>query len=241
MPILKFLKKIFLPEVDEFTSSKENETKNLKSEFKELKEAWEYFKLEEFDKARETSQNYVTENNVELKFEAEKIIALTYFRQGNYEKSTSMFDQLASDSKNPDDWFNLVTSLTLMSKYMESEKALKKAIELYAEFGNHDNISIPNMRFYYMQALKDMKQYERAYSQLEALSEFYIKLTITDSTFLYMRGVPFLEHTVDSSKEILENINPSISRKWINSLKNGIDKYGKEYLTEFENKLNYAS
>lgn len=241
MGILKFLKKIFIPEVDEFIPSTENETKKSKSEFTELKEAWEYFKSEEFDRAREISQNYVTDNNVELKFEAKKIIALTHFRQGNFEKSTLMFDLLASDSKNPDDWFNLVTSLTLMSKFSESEKALKKAIELYTEFGNHDNISIPNMRFYYMLALKNLKQYERAYSQLEALSEVYIKLTITDGTFLYMRGVPFLEHTVDSSKEILENINPSVSKKWITSLKNGIDKYGKEYLTEFENKLNYAS
>lgn len=241
MSILKFLKKIFLPEVDEFIPSTENEKKKTKVEFKELKEAWEAFKSEEFDKARDISENYMNDNNAELKFEAEKIIALTYFRQGNYEKSTLEFNKLSLRSKNPDDWFNLVTSLTLDSKFLESEKAFKKAIELYADFGNHGNISIPNMRFYYMQALKDMKQYERAYSQLEALSEFYTKLTITDSTFLYMRGVPFLEHTVDSSKEILENINPSKSKKWISSLKNGIDEYGKEYLTEFENKLNYAS
>ena len=113
MPILKFLKNIFLPEVDEFISSTENETKDSKAEFEEFKKAWDYFKSEEFNKAREVSQNYVTDNNEELKFEAEKIVALTYFRQGNYEKSTSMFDRLASSSKNPDDWFNLVSSCLL--------------------------------------------------------------------------------------------------------------------------------
>ena len=241
MPILNFLKKIFLPKGNEFISSTEKETKKTKTELQELKEAREYFKLEEFDKARESSKIYINESNAELKFEAEKIIALTYFRQGNYEKSTKMFDKLSSESRNPDDWFNLVTSLTLLSKFSESEKALKKAIELHTEFGNHDNISIPNMRFYYMQALKDMKEYERAYSQLVELSNCYTKLTITDGTFLYMRGIPFFEHTVDSSKEILENIDSSISKEWISSLKNGIDKYGKEYLTEFEKRIIYDS
>jgi len=241
MSVLKYLKKIILPEVDAFIVPLENENKEVKIEFIELKEAWDYFKKEEFEKARAIANNHLTDHRNTLQHEANKIIALTYFRQGDYEKSTSIFERLASNSTNTDDWFNLVSSLTLISKYSESEIALKKAIALRANPENKNDISIPNMRYYYMQSLKEMEQYQRAFTQLEVLSDFYTQFTITDSTFLYMRGMPFFQHTVDSSKEILENINPSVSKKWISTLKNGIDNYGKEYLIEFEQKLNLSN
>ena len=243
MSLKQILKNIFLPKVDEFIvpDEKKEASKEKKNvEFPELKDAWTFFKSEKFDDARAISEKYAEDPNAELQFEAKKLIALTYFRQGNYEKSEGIFETLCLHSTNPDDWFHLVTSLTLNSKFKESEKTFSKTLKYHKEFGTHENISIPNLRFYYMQGLKDMKQFDLAFTQLIRLTDFYRQLKITDSTFLYMRGVPFFEYTIDSSKEILENIPSRRSKNWIDYIRKGVDKSGANYLTEFEKKLNYT-
>lgn len=85
MSLLKYLKKIILPEVDAFIVPSENENneainenKKVKIEFIELKEARDYFKEEEFEKARAIAHNHLTNHRKALQHEANKIIALTY-------------------------------------------------------------------------------------------------------------------------------------------------------------------
>ncbi|PIE78348.1 MAG: hypothetical protein CSA15_08275, partial [Candidatus Delongbacteria bacterium] len=113
--------------------------------------------------------------------------------------------------------------------------------EFYKKNGTEDSISIPYIYFYYMQALKDIKEYEKAFSQLEKLKEIYSTISITDTHFLYMRGVPFFQDTLNASKEILEHSEKNKAINFINELKRNIDEEGKQHLEEFEKTINYRN
>lgn len=130
-----------------------------------------------------------------------------------------------------------MTSSTLNRNLQLSEKAYEKAIELYQKNGTKENVPIPQIIFYYMHGLRDMKEYEKAFEQFEKLKDIYIKLEITDSTFLVMRGVPFFEQAIEAGKEILENVEATKAVNFINELKNKLDDSGKQFVEEFEKKI----
>ena len=204
----------------------------------ELDFAWELFKKEEFEKSIQGAEKYLNNTNTKIVLEAKKIIGLSLFRQTKYSESELIFQEVSEQSENPDDWFNLTTSATLNKNIELSERAFNKAIELYKQNGTQENLSIPNMHCYYMQGLRDVGEFEKAFLHFKKMIEFYSKFVITDSTFLYMRGMPFFEHFLESSELILKNINPEDVKKRLAELKSSVDEYGKESVTELENKIN---
>ena len=232
---MNFFKKVFSSDSSE--PSKEPPI----SKFPELEDAWQHFKKEEFEQSSEKASQFLKSSKLKIKNEANKLVALNNFRLGNYETSKTIFNELAVNSRNPDDWFNLVTSATLNNEIELGKQAFDKAIEFYKKNGKKDNISVPSMMFYYMQCLKDIKCYDLAFEQLNGLRKIYTDLKITDSTFLYLRGVPFFEHTIDASEEILINLDPKIVKDWLTQFKKSVDDDGEQYLEEFEQKLRYAS
>jgi tetratricopeptide (TPR) repeat protein len=231
----KFFKKIFSSD-----SSEEPKEPPI-SQFTELEEAWHDFQNSKFEQTIEKAYDYVNDDNSDIKFEANKLVALGNFRLGNYGKSQQIFEMLASKSNNSNDWFNVVTSSTLNGNVDLGRSAFDKAVELYKKHKDKESISIPNMMFYYMQCLKDVNQFELAFEQLNELKKIYTELKITDGTFLHLRGVPFFEHTIDASKDILEKSDPQEVEAWISSFKKSVDNDGKQYLSDLEQKLKNAS
>ncbi|XOV91786.1 MAG: hypothetical protein ACFHWX_16430 [Bacteroidota bacterium] len=232
---MNFFKKIFS------SDSSEPPKEPPISKFPELEDAWQHFKKEEFEQSIEKASKSLNSSKLKIKNEANKLIALSNFRLGDYGTSRIIFKELVVNSKNPDDWFNLVTSATLNNEIELGKQAFDKAIELYRKNGKKDNLSVPSMMFYYMQCLKDIKCYDLAFEQLDGLRKIYTDLKITDSTFLYLRGVPFFEHSIDASEEILINLDPQIVKDWLTQFKKSVDDDGQQYLAEFEQKLNYVS
>ncbi len=207
----------------------------------ELDRLWGEFKEEKFSKVESELKILLENSNKKPNSEILKLLGLCYFRQGKYNLSEEIFIKQTENSKNSDDWFNLVTSSTLNKNIELSEKAFKKTVEFYEKNGKEDNLPIPYVYFYYMQGLRDVKEYEKAFTQLEKLKDIYSTLSITDTHFLYMRGIPFFEETLDASKEILENSEKDKVVKFISDLKEKIDEDGKKYLEEFENTIKYSS
>lgn len=204
----------------------------------ELDFAWELFKNEKFEKSIERAEKYLNDPNTKIVLEAKKVIGLSLFRQTKYSESELIFQEISEQSENPDDWFNLTTSATLNKNVELSERAFYKSIELYKQKGTQENLSIPNMHYYYMQGLRDIGEFEKSFLHFKKMKEFYSKFVITDSTFLYMRGMPFFEHFLESSKLILKNINSENVKKELTNLKSKVDEYGKESVTELEKKIN---
>ncbi|HRH68485.1 MAG TPA: tetratricopeptide repeat protein [Flavobacteriales bacterium] len=195
-----------------------------------LEPAQEKFKVGDFNAARELAEAYTQDTRPKLAREARKLVALSFFREGRYAESSALFEKLADGSNLPSDWFNLTTASTLGGDVEKGRTSFDNAVSYYKYHGKQEDLSIPNMTFYYMQCLKDVGQFERAFEQLKYLGNIYRELVITDSTFLWIRGVPFFEHTVDAAKGILSQIDPNAARSWVTSLKEKVDDDGKSYL-----------
>ena len=207
----------------------------------QLDHLWIKFKEEKFSEVINEATIIVEQDDKSLKYEALKLLGLSYFRQEQYDLSEQAYLTLTEDSTNPDDWFNLITSSTLNKNVQLSEKAYTKTVELYQKYGSKENLPIPYIMYYYMQGLTDIKEYAKAFEQLEKLKDIYCKLVITDPTFLHLRGVPFFEDTIKASKEILENIEKTKAIDFIRELSDKLDDEGKQYLKEFEKTVNYCN
>ena len=199
--------------------------------------AWELFQKNEYEKAIEESKNYLNSENIADRLESKKIIGLSHFRQKQYSDSEIIFKEISKYTETPEDWFNLATSATLNKNIELSEIAFNKAVEFYKQSGTKESISIPNMHCYYMQGLSDVGEFEKAFVHFEIMIGFYCQFSITDSHFLYMRGMPFFEHFLESSKPILDKINSEKVIKQLTKLKSKIDEYGKNSVLKLENEL----
>ncbi|HLP50588.1 MAG TPA: hypothetical protein VK154_06860 [Chitinophagales bacterium] len=202
---------------------------------------WAKVKEQKFEEVITEVKEILNKDDQADKGEARRLLGLCYFQQGKFDLAEQAYLEQTSTSENSDDWFNLVTSSTLNRNIELGEQAYLKAIEFYKRNATNENLPIPQIYYYYMQALRDIKEYERAFLQLEKLKEIYCSLSITDSTFLYIRGVPFFQTAIESSKEILENIERGKAESFMKALHNGVDDDGKQYLDEFQRKLSYRS
>lgn len=239
MNFIKKLFKYFNPdsEYKEESNNKIKEKRKRIEKVNELNFAWGLLEKEEFVKTIEEAEKYLNDSNKKIVLEAKKIIGLSLFRQAKYSQSELIFQEVSEQSENPDDWFNLTTSATLNKNIELSERAFHRAIELYQKNGTQENLSIPNMHCYYMMGLRDIGEFEKAFLHFKKMKEFYSEFIITDSTFLYMRGMPFFEHFLDASELILKSVNLENVRRELTELKSKVDEYGKESITELENKI----
>lgn len=201
---------------------------------------WDKFSDRKFDDVIKEADSIIEKNDALTKNEALKLKGLSYFRLGKYNLSEEVFTELSKESTNPGDWFNLITSAALNKNFDLSEKALERTIEYYSEYGTENDLPIPQVFYYYMLALRDVKEYPKAFIQFEKLKDIYCKLAITDATFLYIRGVPFFEDTISNGKKILEHIDKDAAQKFLAELHGRLDEEGKDYIDKFEQTINYS-
>lgn len=160
-------------------------------------------------------------------------LALAYFHTEAYSKSTHLFEGLCEGSKDAVRWFNLCTSAIMAGDAQKGLDALDKAIKLNREKEtNGEGIPTPFMHLYATRALFDSGKYNQAFNQLNELAEIYGALSITDTHFLYMRGVPFFDEFVKLSKEILGKQEVTDAKQWIAYVSSRLDEDGKEAMSQ---------
>lgn len=203
---------------------------------------WELVKEEKYDDVINAAAIVLKEKNtLEKQHEALRLKGLSHFHKHEFGLAEEAYTLLSETSANPDDWFNLSTASTMNRNIEHGERANAKAIELHAAYGTAENLPVPHIIYYYMLSLRDIQAYKKAFTQLNRLKDIYCDLQITDSTFLYIRGIPFFETAIESSKSILENIDDDAARSFLAGLKSKVDENGKEYLESFEKSLHYKN
>lgn len=217
--------------------------KSIPSPFTETKKspldpAWESFNKQDYDTTTKLAETFQANSNPDLVRESTKIIGLVKFRQGKFSESEKIFSDSAANSSDPVDWFNLMTSSTLNKNLDISKKAFNKAVDLRMSIKKSD-ISVPQIIYYYMLALRDIKEYTLAFDQFIKMADIYGKYGITDDTFLYMRGVPFFHGAIEQAKSILEHVSKGESEAVLSKLKTQVDEYGKEFLDKYQKELVY--
>jgi len=205
-----------------FGKNKENDAISIK-----LKEIESDFTNKNYERVISEGEEILDQVDKKKKPDLLRILALVYFRNENYEKSTNYFKALCSEkSDNPDNWFNLATSLILNKEAEKGLDALEDAISVHQQKGKRENMPVSYMIFYVMNALTDTEEYNLAFEQLDRLSIVYKGLSVTDNQFLHSRGyVPF-SGLIERAKVILENQNQVNAIDWLEDFSSYLDENG---------------
>jgi tetratricopeptide (TPR) repeat protein len=193
---------------------------------------------QDFDKAIELAVPFLNSHDAELRRQAKRFIALSTFRKGDYVAAVEHFRELAADSTEAGDWFNVATSATLEGDIEFGEQAFEKALRCQVAANYSQQPSVPFMRQWYACALRDQKQFWRSLAQIEELRKIYEQLKITDDTFVYIRGVPCLSHTMDVAIDVFRGLGDSFDGVyWIESFQEKLDEEGRSYLDDIKKRL----
>ncbi len=162
-------------------------------------------------------------------YDAKKLIALAYYSLQDFEKADQAFYELAENSTNSDDWFNVVISSTLNKNIERSQEAFGIALEKYTQFGHQRNMPSVQLMLHYMITLETVKEYPLALEQLKMLVQVYAKLKNTSETFLSSRGLEQIENFLEIAKPILKKAKKKelteIKKELVEALDaNGVEK-----------------
>lgn len=195
------------------------------------------FMDEKYDEVISKALPLVNDKDNNVSFEFKLKIALSYFRKGNYKESLELFEKVALIKNDVGSWFNVITSAILSNEIQKGKNAFNKCLELQEISGFKQQPSVPFIRYYYACALNDVGLFNEALEQLSELKNIYMQLVITDDTFVYIRGVPFMSHTLDLARKVFNGLRMDFSHsEWLKELKQKVDDDGKEIIEKFYEK-----
>jgi hypothetical protein len=111
------------------------------------------------------------------------------------------------------------------------EQWIAKALEL-----NSAEPTVPGLTILtnFLTALTQTGQTKVAFPYLEQIKECYESLSITDSHFLWTRGVPFFETFLEKSSVITRaELGAEQAHAWYSSMLPHLDQSGREHLSEW--------
>lgn len=199
---------------------------------------WELLQNEKYEELIPEAKKLLGHKSALIAKDANKLMGMSLFRQAKYQESLPYFQKATEYNPEINDWFNIITSATLSKNLEVGRNAFDKAVKLQLDSGHKEQPSIPFMRRYYACALRDIGEFELALEQINELRKIYEQLKITDTTFLYIRGVPFLSHTMDVAVDVFNGLGVNINaQEWIDSFSSKLDEDGQEYLNEVKAKI----
>jgi tetratricopeptide (TPR) repeat protein len=192
---------------------------------------WALLQQEKYDEVISGAEKSLKHKSKSISKDACKLMGMTLFRQAKYQEALPHFQKAAKYNPEVNDWFNIITAATLSKNVALGRNAFENAVQLQLDNGHKEQPSIPFMRQYYACALRDIGEFDLALEQINELRKIYEQLKITDTTFVYIRGVPFLSNTMDVAVDVFNGLGPDFNAtEWIDSFSSKLDEEGQEYL-----------
>lgn len=199
---------------------------------------WELIQNGKYEEVILEAKKLLGHKSAPIAKDANKLMGMALFKEAKYQEALPYFQKATEYNPEINDWFNVTTSGTLSKNVEVGRNAFDKAVQLQLDSGHNEQPSIPFMRKYYACALRDIGEYDLALEQINELRQIYEQLKITDTTFVYIRGVPFLSHTMDVAVDVFNGLGASFdAQEWIDSFSSKLDEEGKEYLNEVKAKI----
>ncbi len=134
-----------------------------------------------------------------------KVLLLT---KGKYREAYEIFEELLLTNNNATNKFNVMINAIYCGEY-ERGKRLYEELRFYTPNLKTEPMKLSScfIRFYYALALVSINKKEEAISILDYLIDVISKHKITDSTYLYIRGIPPVELVVNLIEELFKNDN----------------------------------
>jgi tetratricopeptide (TPR) repeat protein len=199
---------------------------------------WELLQNEKYEEVITEAKKLVGHKSAPIAKDVNKLLGMALFKQAKYKEALPYFQKATEYSPEITDWFNVITSGTLSKNIEVGRNAFDKAVQMQLDAGHRGQPSIPFMRQYYACALRDIGEYDLALEQINELRQIYEQLQITDTTFVYIRGVPFLSHTMDVAVDVFNGLGASFdAQEWIDNFSSKLDAEGQEFLNEVKAKI----
>lgn len=206
--------------------------------FPELNEVYSDILLDRYDKVEQLVQSADEGEPEGYSLLKKKLVILADFRRKDYSK-LALCREVAEKTGAGTDWFNLARAAVMTSDFSQGQAAFNNVEKAYKSGNYGENISFLLLRYYFAQFLRECGEYEKAFEQVNELRSVYEELRITDDTFVYIRGVPMLAHTMDLAMSLFPHLAGKVDPVvWIDSFSKKLDDEGKLYLLGCKNKLN---
>jgi tetratricopeptide (TPR) repeat protein len=209
-----------------------------KKDWKIDEKTTELFGDERYDEVISTVLPFIM-NGQKISLEIKQKAALSYYYKKDYEKALTLFEEIASEKTDVESLFNVLTSLMPLGKMRQAREIFAKILETHKELDANQprELGIPFIRYYYACGLRDAGLFDDALEQLEELKKIYIELEITDDTFVYIRGVPFLSQTLDLAKDVFDGLGADfLNSDFFKELKSKVDGDGKRLIEQYSGK-----
>lgn len=173
--------------------------------------------------------------HVERLADAARLCALSYSAMKRYPEAFPCWLALFQHEPSAHNAVQLATTSVICDEVARGEAWMEKAAEV-----NHDTHEQSDVaaRVNFISALMQSGHMREALPHLAWVRDVYGHVRITDSTFLYMRGIPFFSSFLENSFEILKVTQPADAiAPWYGELKGKLDEEGEAQLAAWVGRL----
>jgi hypothetical protein len=197
----------------------------------ELHSAVEALESGRYLEVRDAAAPYVADARVSRRIHALRLSGLANARLESWNDSRQCYIALYSEVPTARNALEVATSSVMAGEIEWGEKWVAKSLEI-----NSTEPTVPGMGILtgYIAALTQTGHMKLAMPYLEELKECYESFGITDSHFLWTRGLPFFEVFLEKSAVIVRAVlNPEQAHAWYASMLPHLDESGRAQVTEW--------
>ncbi|HDR9582196.1 TPA: hypothetical protein QDC22_008009 [Burkholderia stabilis] len=167
--------------------------------------------------------------------DAARLCALAYSAMHRYPEAFRYWLALFEQEPSAHNAVQLATTSVMCGEVERGEAWMQKAAEVNHETREQSDV---NARVNFISALMQSGRPHDALPHLDWVRDVYGHVRITDSTFLYMRGIPFFSAFLENSLEILKAALPAAAiAPWYGELTGKLDEEGEAQLAEWVGRL----
>lgn len=160
-----------------------------------------------------------------IRADALRVCALAYSGMAQWRQAFDAFHTLFELEPSAHNALQLATTSVMCRELTRGQAWFDKAEQLNADSGEMPQ---PRLRTAYMSALEKVGETEALLPHLNWLAAVYKAVAITDSHFLYMRGLPFFSVFLEKASPVLRACLPEAELKaWYEDLAASLDEDGK--------------
>lgn len=206
----------------------------------QLAAALTFYQAGRFDRTVAAAQPYTTApDDPLLRADANRLCALAWSGLNSHRDAFPYWLALFQDEPSAHNALQLATTSVMCGEYERGEAWLQKFDQVNDE--THE-MSSALARTNFISALGQADQPALALPHLEWMRSVYAQVHVTDSHFLYMRGVAFFSVFLEKSLPLLQStLSASQIHEWYSHLDGKLDDDGQAMLTQWINSLPTAA
>ncbi len=197
-----------------------------------LTPAWRALENNDFAEALRLAAAYLNDTNAATHLEAARVAAAARFNLGQFTEALPLFTKIAEKEPTLPHWASVLNAAALAKNTPLTELALSKIEQIYNDPSSKYtavDISFHYILFYFIHALCDAGNFDRAFIELNRLRRTYEIATVTDERELHSKGMPDFTSFLGAASRVLVGFkNPELIREWFTSLAEKIDPAGNQ-------------